>query len=152
MSMVVYDLICSKGHRFEGWFSDLEDLEGQLSANLLVCPVCGDLAVSRRPSTFGVVKSGRPENENPAPAEAQGGVPMRELIRQWENLSRRLEKEYDDVGSNFADEALKMHYGVAERRNIRGMSTENQEALLRKEGVEFHKVPMLTRKNSSSNN
>lgn len=152
--MVVYDLICSKGHRFEGWFSDLDDLEGQLSANLLVCPICGDLAISRRPSTFGVVKSGRPENENPAPAEAQaqGGVPMRELLRQWETLSRRLEKEYDDVGSKFADEALKMHYGVAEPRNIRGMSTENQETLLRKEGVEFHKVPMLTRKNSSSNN
>jgi Uncharacterized protein conserved in bacteria len=150
--MVVYDLICSQGHRFEGWFADLEDLEEQLASSLLVCPVCGDLAISRRPSTFGLVKSGRVEPENPAPVPAQGGVPVKELMRQWEELSRRLETEYDNVGSNFADEALKMHYGVIERRNIRGMSTDSQENLLRKEGVEFHKVPMLTRKNRSSTN
>lgn len=150
--MVVYDLICSQGHNFEGWFADLEDLEQQLEARILVCPVCGDLAISRRPSTFGLVKSNRAEKENPNPAKVQGGVPVQELMRQWEELSRRLEKEYDDVGSNFADEALKMHYGVAERRNIRGLSTENQENLLRKEGVNFQKVPMLTRKNRSSTN
>lgn len=152
--MVVYDLICSQGHRFEGWFADLEDLEQQLAASLLVCPVCGDLAINRRPSTFGLVKAGRTERENPAPAPApgQGGIPVQQLLRQWEELSRRLETEYDNVGANFADEALKMHYGVIERRNIRGLSTEPQENMLRKEGVDFHKVPMLTRKNRSSTN
>lgn len=150
--MVVYDLICSKGHRFEGWFADLEDLEQQLVDGILICPICGDLAINRRPSTFGLVKSSRVEKETPTPPQAQGGVPAQELMRQWEALSRRLETEYDDVGSNFADEALKMHYGVIDRRNIRGLSTDHQENLLRKEGVDFHKVPMLTRKNRSSTN
>jgi len=151
--MVVYDLICAQGHQFEGWFSDLEDLERQLTTNDLVCPVCGDPTINRRPSTFGLVKSTRSENEGPPPAEAgPRQISMKELIRQWEEVSRRLENEYDDVGANFSEEALKMHYGVIDRRNIRGMSTENQESLLRKEGVEFYKVPMLTRKNDSSTN
>lgn len=151
--MVVYDLICSQGHQFEGWFADLEDLKRQLAAGDLTCPVCGDPAVNRRPSTFGLIKSNRLEKESPALPEAGSRqIPVKELIRHWEEVSRRLENEYDDVGANFSEEALKMHYGVIDRRNIRGMSTESQESLLRKEGVEFYKVPMLTRKNDSSNN
>ena len=148
--MVVYDLICAQGHNFEGWFNDLDDLDRQIHTRALVCPVCGDEDISRRPSTFGLVKSGRVEEKIvPAPAPA---LPVEELYRRWEEISGRLEKDYVDVGSNFADEALKMHYGAADRRNIRGQSTESQEELLRKEGVEFFKVPLLSRKNTPTTN
>ncbi len=152
--MVVYDLICSQGHHFEGWFANLEDLERQLAERLLSCPVCGDENLSRKPSTFGLVKSsGRPEPDPPTPpAGAPDPRHIRELLRQWETMSRQLEKEYDDVGSNFADEALKMHYGISDRRNIRGLSTDTQEDMLRKEGIEFFKVPLLARKNTPSTN
>lgn len=143
--MVVYDLICSQGHRFEGWFTGLDDLEDQLGARLIACPVCGDEAISRRPSTFGVVKSGRVEAPAPAPAEAGAENPL-EFVRRWREFSARMEKEFDDVGPKFAEEALKMHYGVADRRNIRGLSTDTQEEMLRKEGVDFFKIPLLTRK------
>jgi hypothetical protein len=154
--MVVYDLICSRGHRFEGWFAGLDDLEKQLGKRLVACPVCGDEAVNRRPSTFGVVKSGRAEAPAP-PAEGNGGGTAEggaaegplAFFQRWREFSAHLEKEFDDVGSKFAEEALKMHYGVTDRRNIRGMSTDRQEEMLRKEGVDFLKVPLLVRKQSS---
>ena len=151
--MLIFDLICSSGHHFEGWFANLEDMESQLADKTLSCPVCGDEDLTRRPSTFGVVRSG---GQNPA-ARVQADRPVaaapvqpdiRELYQQLEALSSRLEKEYDDVGSRFAEEALKMHYGAIDRRNIRGLSTEVQEEMLKKEGVEFYKLPMLARKNS----
>lgn len=151
--MVIYDLTCAQGHTFEGWFDNLQDLSAQLADHLLICPVCGDGRVSRKPSTFGVVKAGRLEEK---PAENQPPPPIPdmalEVFQRWAEFSRRLEREFDDVGHGFADEALKMHYGVAKRRSIRGLSTETQEETLRKEGIEFFKVPVLSRKNHTSTN
>jgi hypothetical protein len=37
---------------------------------------------------------------------------------------------------------LKIHYGVTEARNIRGVSTQEEEKTLKEEGVRFFKVPM----------
>jgi hypothetical protein len=46
------------------------------------------------------------------------------------------------VGCNFATEALKMHYGATEQRNIRGTSTDTEEKMLKEEGIGFLKVPV----------
>ena len=53
-----------------------------------------------------------------------------------------METNFDNVGSDFAKEALKMHYGVSEPRNIRGFSTAQEEETLREEGVSFMKFPV----------
>ena len=62
------------------------------------------------------------------------------------NINRKIvdfvEKNFDDVGSDFTKEALKMHYGVSEPRNIRGVSTKEEEKTLKEEGVQFIKIPM----------
>ena len=55
-----------------------------------------------------------------------------------------VQKNFDDVGCNFAKEALKIHYGAVEPRNIRGVSTKEEEKTLEEEGIEFFKVPMPT--------
>jgi hypothetical protein len=38
---------------------------------------------------------------------------------------------------------LKVHYGQAEERNIRGVTSEPEEDMLKKEGVLFVKIPMV---------
>jgi hypothetical protein len=53
-----------------------------------------------------------------------------------------VDKNFEDVGCKFATEALKMHYGAAEQRNIRGTSTETEEKMLKEEGISFLKVPV----------
>jgi hypothetical protein len=59
-----------------------------------------------------------------------------------EKISDFVEKNFDDVGCNFAKEALKIHYGVTEPRNIRGVSTDKEEKTLKEEGIQFFKVPI----------
>ena len=44
------------------------------------------------------------------------------------------------MGPQFAKEALKIHYGASEARNIRGVSTSEEEKMLQEEGVDFFKV------------
>jgi hypothetical protein len=139
---------------------DLTDLETQLASGELTCPVCGDSSVRRRPSTFGLVKnrssSSRPPTESaPPPAgrppkpeglEAAADGAFKKLLE----LSDKLEKDFVDVGTNFTAEALKIHYGAAPARNIRGHSTADEEKTLRSEGIEFFKLPMLSRKSPAS--
>jgi hypothetical protein len=48
--MLVVDLSCPHGHRFEGWFGSADDLASQQARGLVSCPVCGDLRVQRLPS------------------------------------------------------------------------------------------------------
>ncbi len=130
--MVVYDLKCSQGHRFEGWFDDLPDLKRQLRQGLIACPACGDAAVEQVPAGFAIAKRGGADIR-PTDKQSAGRMMARAL-------NRYLQENFDDVGPQFAKEALKMHYGVSEPRNIRGVSTAQEEQTLKEEGVSFFKV------------
>ena len=55
------------------------------------------------------------------------------------------------MGSSFSKEALKMHYGVEEYRNIRGSTTKEEEKVLDKEGVPVLKVPIIKKENEDLN-
>jgi hypothetical protein len=61
-----------------------------------------------------------------------------------------VEKNFDDVGCEFTKEALKIHYGASEPRNIRGVSTDEEEKTLKEEGIEFFKVPIPVRFDADS--
>lgn len=126
--MIIFDLECGAGHKFEGWFDGLDDLESQLQRGLVRCPACGDDQVRRVPSTFGLSRT----KSEPNGAEAARLLGLA--------LHRFLAENFDDVGQNFANEALKIHYGAAEPRNIRGVSTAQEEEMLQKEGVDFFKL------------
>jgi len=56
-----------------------------------------------------------------------------------------LDKHFDDVGAEFYKEALKIHYGETEKRNIKGTATTEEEVILKEEGVPFLKIPILKR-------
>ena len=58
------------------------------------------------------------------------------------NIFEFVEKNFDNVGADFAKEALKIHYGAAEPRNIRGVSTQEEERVLKEEGIAVMKIPV----------
>lgn len=141
--MIVYDLKCRNGHTFEGWFNDLKAFSKQQKAGLISCPVCDDTGVSRIPSTFAI--KGAPASQ-PQPSDGPRTDPQ--LLAQA--VVQYVENNFDNVGSDFAKEALKIHYGVNQPRNIRGISTSKEEEVLRQEGVHFFKLPMPAPDPSSS--
>jgi hypothetical protein len=130
--MIVFDLTCSNGHTFEGWFEDGAAYESQNKKGLISCPVCDDNHIKKSLSTFAI--KGSPEQK----ASHDERRALFELTRE---ISDYVEKNFDNVGSDFAKEALKIHYGASEPRSIRGFSTKDEELLLKKEGVQFFKVP-----------
>ena len=49
----------------------------------------------------------------------------------------------EDVGTKFADEARKIHYGEAEERGIRGKASAEEAKALAEEGIGFLPLPVL---------
>ena len=131
--MIAYDLQCNNGHAFEGWFEDSEAYQSQKKRELIACPVCNDTHVTRIPSTFAIKSS-------PIPQKAS--LQEENLKKIGKEIVDYVEKNFDDVGCDFAKEALKIHYGVEEPRNIRGVSTKDEEKMLKEEGIDFVKIPM----------
>src|SRR5690606_14260159 len=73
---------------------------------------------------------------------------MRELAalqRQSAEMLRKLhefvDRNYEDVGADFAEEARKIHYGESEHRDIRGVATAGEVAALKEEGVPALPLP-----------
>ena len=56
--MIVYDLSCDEGHRFEGWFGSSEDYTEQREQGLVACPQCGSDAVGKAPMAPAVPRKG----------------------------------------------------------------------------------------------
>ena len=133
--MIAYDLQCINGHTFEGWFEDRKAYLDQQKKGLITCPLCNDTSVDIVPSTF-AIKSSQPSKPR------QLSVAEDTLQRVSREAIEFVEKNFDDVGCDFAKEALKIHYGAAEPRNIRGVSTKDEEKTLKEEGIEFFKIPM----------
>ena len=129
--MIVFDLECSQGHVFEGWFDSLESFEGQNLKDLVNCPSCNDSQIKRIMSPVAVKKS---HSENRKVAEP---IDYKKLAKE---VVHYIKNNFEDVGSNFAGEALKIHYGVSEKRNIRGSANSEEEKTLNEEGIEFFKL------------
>ena len=140
--MIVFDLKCAKDHVFEAWFPDSEGYERQRKARAIACPMCGATSVAKAPMAPNVAtRKGRDE----APAESQAVVtpdPREATARAYMNVVRQhIRENFDNVGDKFADEARRIHYGEADKRNIHGRATKDEAKALEDEGIDFGTVP-----------
>jgi len=134
--MIAFDLFCSNGHKFECWFKDGASFEEQKSSGTITCPVCNDHQIEKAFSPFRIRKDGGKRREETDPKQAYQAL---QLINAY------IDKHFEDVGTDFYKEALKIHYGEAEKRNIKGTATTEEEIILKEEGVQFLKVPVIKR-------
>ena len=133
--MIIYDVKCENGHKFEGWFKDRQAWIEQNAQRLVTCPVCSSSSVEILPSSLTIVgKESRSEQKS----ADQGIQPVQEM----QSLLQFIDKNFEDVGNKFAEVALKIHYGEEEKKNIRGTTTSQEEANLKEEGVQFIKIPL----------
>ena len=140
--MIVFDLECANGHPFEGWFNSSASFEEQARKKLVTCPVCEDTRVRRVLSPV-ATKMARTE-----PERLPDSIDYRKLAKE---IVDYVNQNFEDVGSNFAKEALRMHYGVSEKKNIKGSATGEEEKMLREEQIEFFKLPIPRTEDDKSN-
>ena len=138
--MIIYELICPKQHRFEGWFSSAEDFEGQKDGGLLSCPSCGRHDIEKLLTAK--IKTSGPE-VLPAVREEQDG--RQDKKDQPSNLQELIEYvllNTENVGTNFASEARRIHHRETPFRNIRGTASHRETEELLDEGIPVMALPI----------
>jgi hypothetical protein len=138
--MVVYDIRCSHDHVFEAWFPDSSQFEVQAKSGQVVCPTCGDARVVRAPMAPNI-STGRGEAE-------QRRAMHEHALKVLTNMRSFVEKNCDNVGGHFAEEARKIHYGESAPRNIYGRATGEEAEQLKDEGIEFGELPWPNREDA----
>ncbi|PIT73272.1 DUF1178 family protein [Limnohabitans sp. G3-2] len=87
-----------------------------------------------------------PAPEPGSPAAASGLALNPETLRQMQaammKMVRHVMANTEDVGSQFAEEARKIHYGEREERNIRGQASREETEALIDEGIDVMPLPV----------
>jgi hypothetical protein len=145
--MIVFDLACHDGHRFEGWFGSSAEFEDQRARGLLACPSCGSAAVAKAPMAPAVPVKGNARAEV-LPAEAPKQVansPMPPKVQQALAALAKAQaealKNSTWVGNKFAEETRKMHYGERDEAPIHGQASLAEAKALIEEGVPVAPLP-----------
>lgn len=74
--MIVFDLQCEDGHRFEGWFGSSRDYEDQRVRGLVACPQCGATQVNKAPMAPSVPAKGNTRaDRSPQPPSQSASEP-----------------------------------------------------------------------------
>ena len=145
--MILFNLRCSDGHAFEGWFRNGDAYERQAKAKGVSCPICGTTAVEKALMAPRISKGGKVGQElvKAPPAEAVDNPKAAEMLRMLREVRRVVEENCDYVGADFAEEARRIHYGETDKHGIYGESTEDEARALAEEGIEVGRVPWLPR-------
>jgi hypothetical protein len=151
--MIVFDLSCDEGHRFEGWFGSSQDFASQKERGLLYCPQCGSVEVIKAPMAPAVPKKGNqqsaatstPQQREAEAPRAVSNAPMptevqEALAKLAEAQSKALSKS-KWVGQNFAEDARAMHYGEREAEAIHGETSLEEAERLVDEGINVAPLP-----------
>ena len=155
--MIIFELACTQGHRFEGWFASADDFTRQSETDLVHCPVCDDAKVARVPSAkvrvAGRHAAARKADTEPgpaAPSDAAAPAPHGPVVAGLPvDLLRKLREAVDsadNVGKRFPEEARRIHYEEVPARAIRGQASREEAEALQEEGIDFASLPpFLTR-------
>jgi hypothetical protein len=146
--MISFDLNCSNGHQFEGWFASSADFDAQKSSGLLACPTCNDSMIQKALSVPNVPRKGnqRPAllpSVAPAAAETVADAPanailppaMAELVQKLARAQSEMLDKSQWVGGNFAETARAIYYGEEPDRLIHGETSSDEAKALVEEGV-----------------
>ena len=140
--MVIYDLICERDHRFEGWFPSFDGYQEQAAQGLISCPTCSTTAVEKLPHACAVHLRKETNESHPAGAKASpptlSEADVKELLIRLNHFVRG---NFEDVGPRFAEEARAIFHGRSEERPIHGTATHEEREDLDEEGIPYTLLP-----------
>ena len=151
--MIRYTLRCECGHSFESWFQSSNAYESQRKRRLVTCPACDSAKVEKAIMAPRLASKSTQAVSIPEPAIAPdvpaAASPLamapeaQEIATKLRELRAHVEKNAENVGRQFPNEARKIHYGDSEHRAIYGQATAEETRSLIDEGVEVLPLPLL---------
>ena len=149
--MICFSLHCANDHTFEGWFRDGATFDRQVGEGSVACPTCGNSSVRKAMMAPAVVRTASRavavREESPAPAAVPPQLPdhakaavMMAMLRK---MREHVEKNFENVGERFPEEARRIHYGETVEREIFGQASLEEAKELIEEGIAVRPLPDL---------
>lgn len=139
--MIKYQLTCTTGHEFEGWFQSSSAFDAQSQLGRVTCPDCGSSDVSKAVMAPSVATRAEVLDKGGAlpPSENK----RQEFLQMARAVRQKLVAGAEDVGDRFPEEARKIHYEEAADRKIYGEASTEEARSLLEEGIEVVPLPRL---------
>ena len=143
--MILFDLQCEKNHKFECWFASSANYEEQLKNKMIVCPYCNSTKIQKSLMAPNINTKSTSKNSIKTNKKK---LSQNNLENQIKKFKKYIEKNTENVGKNFAEEARKIYYGETKSRPIRGESTEKEAKELVEEGIPFSQLPWQSKEDA----
>ena len=132
--MIKYRLRCRCEYEFEGWFPDSKEYKRQKNKGMIQCPMCESTSVDKAIMSPNVKRS-KPRS---IPDEYMVKGESAEVILR--KLNKKIKKDYQNVGKNFAKEARRAAKGKRDEK-FYGTTTKEEANKLLDEGIDLFAVP-----------
>jgi hypothetical protein len=142
--MIHYDLICERGHAFDGWFASSAAYDEQAARGLVSCSHCGSPRTAKQMMSPGIPAKANKKDDGPQKMVAGPVDPRLAMMLQMvREMRKHVEENAEYVGDKFAEEARKIHYEEVEQRGIYGEASPQDAKALIEEGIAVHPLPRL---------
>jgi hypothetical protein len=133
--MIKYNLTCECGKNFESWFSSSNEYDALRKKKFLSCIYCNSKSVKKSimaPNLYGKSKELSKDIKN-----------AKKLRNQLLEFRKYIEKNCENVGDNFAQEARSIHYDNKTSKSIYGKATPEETSELLEEGIDVISLPWV---------
>jgi len=139
--MIKYTLICKCKSTFESWFSSSKEFDVLLSKKLIKCIHCDSSEVKK---TVMAPRLTRKSNQIIKKNRFQKNV-----NKQLVNFKKYIQKNFEDVGERFPQEARSIHYDKKTSKGIYGKATSEETSDLIEEGIDVCTLPWVDDKSQN---
>ena len=131
--MIKYNLICECGNTFESWFANSTKFDSLLKKKIIKCIYCESSTVKK---TVMAPRLTRKSNQIIKKTKLQ-----KHIKKQLINFKKYIEKNFEDVGERFSQEARNVHYDKKKSKGIYGKATPEETSELIEEGIDVCTLP-----------
>ena len=139
--MIKYNLICRCGKTFESWFASSLEFDLLLKKKIIKCIYCLSSEVKK---TVMSPRLTRKSNQVFKKTKFQKNI-RKQLI----NFKKYIEKNCEDVGERFPQEARNIHYDKKTSKGIYGKATPKETLELIEEGIDVSTLPWVDDKSEN---
>ena len=132
--MIKYQLRCRCDYEFEGWFPSSKEYTKQKNQKMINCPMCDSSEVDKAIMAPAVKTSKK--RKLPDDYMVMGDS-AEQLLRK---LNKKIKKDFQNVGKDFAKEARKAAKGKRDQK-FYGTTTKEEANKLLDEGIDLFAVP-----------
>ena len=139
--MIKYNLICKCGKTFESWFSSSSEFDSLLKKKIIKCIYCESSSVKK---TVMAPRLTRKSNQKLEKSKLQKNIKKR-----LTHFKKYIEKNCEDVGDRFPQEARNIHYDKKTSKGIYGKATPEETSELIEECIDIYTLPWIDDKSEN---